>query len=194
MNTSVAGNCKKMRHLLTTFIFVLGLVSCKEKAEPTCLEQTRIEDQFKNLKKTKETKFGGGDVWGTTYIFNNDDSSLTRVLVDYDAGDYGNGRNEYLVVDNRLVYQRDSIVDQIINKSPLDSSEYKLLETICYFEKDSTGTKTSKAVYSMTFDFSNEKIKELQDKTVDSIALTKTDYLKVLEELKDAVTRTMVED
>jgi hypothetical protein len=182
-----------MRQILTTLILI-GLLSCKEKVVQTDLPVAKIENQFKDLKKTKETKFGGGDVWGTTYIFNNTDSSVTKVLVDYDAGDYGKGRNEYLIVDSRLIYQRDSIVDQVINKSPLDSNEYKLRETLCYFNKDSTGTKTSKAVYSMTMDFDSERIQELKNKKADSLVLTKIDYLKMLEELKDALTRTVIED
>jgi hypothetical protein len=192
----VYNRCRQlpMRHILTTLILLTGLLCCKEKVGQTDLAQTKIEDQLKGLKKTKETKFGGGDVWGTTYIFNNADSSVTKVLVDYDAGDYGKGRNEYLIVNNILIYQRDSIVDQVINKSPLDSSEYKLQETISYFNKDSTGTRTSKSVYSMTFEFNGEKIKELKNKETDSLVLTKTDYLKMLSELKDALTRTIMED
>lgn len=178
-----------MRQILTTLSLLIGLLSCREKVGQTDSTQTIIEDQFKSLKKTKEIKFGGGDVWGTTHIFNNADSSMTRVVVEYDAGDYGKGQNEYLTIDNRLVYQRDSIVDWLIVKSPLDSNKFKLRETICYFNADSTGTKTSKAVYSMTFEFDDEKKKELRNKTVDSIDLTKNDYVKIFGELKDALER-----
>jgi hypothetical protein len=184
----------KMRHLLTTLIFVFGLISCKEKDEKTDLRTTEIQIHFKDLRKTKEIKFGGGDVWGTTYIFNNADSSTTKVLVEYDAGDYGKGQNEYLIVNNRILYQRDSIVDWLIVKSPLDSNKYKLRETICYFNADSTGTKTSKAVYSTTFEFDDEKKKELRNKIADSVALTKTDYIKLVGELEKALGRTLVEE
>jgi hypothetical protein len=183
-----------MRQLLTTLIFIVGLISCKEKRVTTDLRTTGIQNYNKDLKKIKEIMFGGGDVWGTTYIFNNADSSVTKVLVDYDAGDYGKGQNEYLTVDNRLVYKRDSIVDWLIVKSPLDSNKYKLRETICYFNADSTGTKTTKAVYSMTFEFDNEKKKELRNKTADSVALTKMDYIKLMGELKEALALRIVEE
>jgi hypothetical protein len=160
----------------------------------TDLTQTKIEDKYKDLKKTKEIKFGGGDVWGTTYIFNNTDSSIVKVLVEYDAGDYGRGQNEYIVDDHRLIYQRDSIVDWLIVKSPLDSNKYKLRETICYFNADSTGTKTSRAVYSMTFNFDENKKTELRNKTVDSVTLTKLDYVKLVDELRNALERRVIEE
>jgi hypothetical protein len=172
-------------------IFTLGLISCKEK-EPSTNSHSIEKQSYTDLKKTKEIEFGGGDVWGTTYIFNNFDSSVVKVLVVYDAGDYGKGQNEYLVVDNKLTYQRDSIVDWVINKSPLDSSNYKLRETISYFNSDSTGTKISKAVYSMTFDFSDEKKEKLRTQTADSVNLTKMDYIKLMEELKEALERTVI--
>jgi hypothetical protein len=176
-------------------LFVLSFISCKEKeAEKTNLRTAEIQNYFKDLKKTKEIRFGGGDVWGTTYIYNNADSSIIKVLVKYDAGDYGKGQNEYLIVDNRLIYQRDSIVDWLIIKSPLDSNKYKLRETISYFNADSTGTKTSKAVYSMTFEFNDEKKKELKNKTADSVALIKTDYVKLFGELKEVLGRTIIEE
>lgn len=98
-----------MRQISTTLILLIGLLSCKENVAQTDLLQTEPDDQLKNLKKIKETKFGGGDVWGTTKIFNNADSTVTRVVVDYSAGDYGNGRNEYLIVDNRLIYQKERL-------------------------------------------------------------------------------------
>jgi hypothetical protein len=183
-----------MRHIITTLILLIGLLSCKEKVGQTDSPETRIENQFKNLTKTKEIKFGGGDVWGTTYIFNNADSSVTKILVDYDAGDYGKGINEYIIVDNKLVYQRDSTLAGVINKSPLDSNEYKLHEVTSYFNNDSTGIKTSRAVYSKTFDFDDKKIKELKNKKTDSLTLTRADYLKMLAELKDALTKTVIED
>jgi len=183
-----------MRQILTTLILLTGLHSCKEKVGQTDLPQTKIDAQYKDLDKIKEIKFGGGDVWGTTYIYSNADSSVKKVIVDYDAGDYGHGRNEYILVDNFLVFQRDSILDQVINKSPLDSSEYKLRETINHFNKDSTGTRTSKAVYSMTFDFSNKQIQELRNKKPDSLSLDKADYIKLLDELKEALTRTVIEE
>ncbi len=184
----------KMRQLLTTLTFILGLISCQEKVSEIDSRTTEIENYFKDLKKTKETKFGGGDVWGTTYIFNNSDSSITKVIVSYDAGDYGNGKNEYLIVDNRLIYQRDSILDEIINKSPLDSNNYKLRETISYFNKDSTGTRTSKSVYLMTIESSDEKKNELMNKTADSVALVKTDYIKAFRELKEALDLKLIKE
>lgn len=183
-----------MRQILTTLTLLTGLLSCKDKVGQTDLPQTRIEDQYKDLKKTKEIKFGGGDVWGTTHIFSNADSTTIKVVVEYDAGDYGRGKNEYILTNNRLIYQRDSIVDWLIVKSPLDSSKYKLRETISHFNADSTGTRTSRAVYSMTFEFDDEKKNELRSKPVDSVTLTKTDFIKVVGELKDALERRVVEE
>lgn len=182
-----------MRQILAFFILT-GLLSCKGKVEQTNLSLNKTEDQFRDLKKSKEIKFGGGDVWGTTSIFTNADSTMTKVLVDYDAGDYGNGRNEYLIVNGRLIYQRDSIVDWVINKSSLDSSKYKLRETICYFNADSTGTMTTKAVYSMTMYFTSEKIQELKSKKPDSLVLASKDYLKLMSELKTALTSSLTEN
>jgi len=86
-----------MRQILTTLVLLTGLLSCKDKVGQTDLRQTRIEDQYKDLKKIKEIKFGGGDVWGTTHIFSNADSTTIKVLVEYDAGDYGRGKNEYII-------------------------------------------------------------------------------------------------
>jgi peptide methionine sulfoxide reductase MsrA len=153
----------------------------------TELLTVKIQNYNKDLKKTKEIKFGGGDVWGTTSIFNNADSSITKVLVLYDAGEYGNVKIEYLIVDNKLIYQRDSVLAEVINKSTLDSDNYKLHETVSYFNNDSTGTRTSKSVYSMTVEYSDKKRNELMNKTADSVALEKTDYIKALNELKEAL-------
>jgi len=83
--------------------------------------------------------------------------------IDYDAGDYGKGRNEYCNVDDFVVYQKDSIVGGLIVKSPIDSNQYKLRETISYFNGDSTGTRISRAVYSTTLDFSDEKKKRIAE-------------------------------
>ncbi len=173
---------------------MFGHISCNDKGVATDLQTTEIPNYRKDLKKTKEIKFGGGDVWGTTYIFNNADSSVTKVLVDYDAGDYGKGRNEYLIVDNKLIYKKDSLVDWLIIKSPLDSNKYKLRETIYYFNTDSTGTRISRAVYSMTSEFDDEKKKELTNKTADSVALTKSDYIKLVGELTEALGRRKIEE
>jgi hypothetical protein len=179
-----------MREVIITLICLSALICCKDKGTDSLA--TKIQDYSKGLKKTKEIKFGGGDVWGTTYIYNNQDSSVTKVLVDYDAGDYGKGRNEYLIVDNIVVYQKDSIVDWVIVKSPLDSNQYKLRETISYVNGDSTGTKISKAIYSTTLEFSDEKKRELQNVIADSITLTKSDYIKMHSELKDALGRAII--
>jgi hypothetical protein len=191
-----------MKHL-TTLLIILGLFSCREKgkenekeeyAKQTDLRRSAIQKYFKGLKKTKETKFGGGDGSGTTYIFNNADSSITRVIVEYYAGDYGNGSNEFLLADNRLIYQRDSIVDWLAIKSPLDSSNYKLSEVVSYYNIDSTGTKFSKEVYLLTLDFNEDKRKELETKKTDSLTLTKEDYIKSLEELKEALKLKLLEE
>ena len=90
------------------------------------------------------------------------------------------------------MYQRDSLVDWLIIKSPMDSNKYKLRETILYFNDDSTGTKISRAVYSTTLEFSDEKKRQLRNDVADSIALTKLDYIKIRTELKDALGRTIV--
>lgn len=99
-----------MRQVIISLICVFGLISCKKGKESDSIVNN-IQNYSKNLKKTIEIQFGGGDVWGTTYIYNNQDSSILKVLVEYDAGDYGKGINEYLLVDNLIIYQRDSLVD-----------------------------------------------------------------------------------
>jgi hypothetical protein len=46
----------------------------------------------------------------------------------------------------------------------------------------------------MTFEFDNEKKKELRNKTADSVALTKMDYIKLMGELKEALALRIVEE
>jgi hypothetical protein len=167
-----------MREVIIALICISGLICCKDKETDSLV--TKIQNYSKDLRKTKEIEFGGGDVWGTTYIYNNQDSSVIRVLVDYDAGDYGKGLNEYLIVDNFILYQRDSLVDWLITKSPMDSNKYKLRETMLYFNDDSTGTEISRAVYSTTFEFSDEKKRQFRNDMADSVALTKLTTLKYL--------------
>ena len=55
------------------------------------------------LIKNSEVEFGGGDVWGTTSYYTNSDSTQIRVLVKYDAGDYGNGEVEFFIINEKLV-------------------------------------------------------------------------------------------
>jgi hypothetical protein len=172
-----------MKNVLTTLILI-GLISCEKNKGHIDLQTTDIKAFYQDLTRKQEIKFEDGDSWGTISIYSNADSSVVRVIIDFDNGDYGNGRNEYLAVENRLIYQRDSVSDWLIVKSPMDSNNYKLRETILQFDSDSMGTKTSKAVYSLTADFNNEKKKEFNEKPVDSVKLNKDDYIKALDELR----------
>lgn len=63
-------------------------------------------------------------------------------------GDYRKGENEFLLVDNKLVYQREYVLDWLLVKSPEDSTNYKVREVVSYFRTNSTGIRKSKAVYS----------------------------------------------
>ena len=182
-----------MRLILTILIFCFLIFSCNENRKETNWT-TKIEDKLKDLKKTKEVKFGGGDVWGTKYIYSNNDSSIMKIKVDYDAGDYGKGQNEFLLVNSHLVYQRDYVFDWLIIKSPQDSNNYKLRETVSYFKPDSTGIKQSKAVYSKSLEFNNAKIQELRNKGSDTETLNKTDYVRQYEELKQTLEFELIED
>ena len=174
-------------------IFVFGVISCNEKTTETDWISS-VEGNLRNLKQTEETKFGGGDVWGTRYIYSNDDSSVVKVVVDYDAGDYGKGQNEFLLVDSMLLYQRDYVLDWLAVKSPLDTNNYKLREAVSYFKADSTGLKKSQTVYTRSLEITEAKKDELKNKITETDTLTKSEYVRQWNELKNALQLELIED
>ncbi|MGC3943767.1 MAG: hypothetical protein QM762_04365 [Chryseolinea sp.] len=93
-----------MRYSPAPLFLLILLLSCQEKMESS-LSTYSIHDRIKGLKKTEQTEFGGGDVWGMRYVFNNADSSAIKVVVDFTAGEYGNGTSEYWVIDEQLVVE-----------------------------------------------------------------------------------------
>jgi hypothetical protein len=198
-----------MRLKLTTLICLSVLFSCLErkpdkdgmiKVDSTEDVVSQIDPRtasianyIKDLKETQEVEFGEGDSWGTRYIYNNNDSSVIRVLIKSSAGDYGNGQYEFLLVDNKLIYQRDYIIDWLAIDPLPDTSDYQLSEIISFFNPDSTGLKESKSVYSLQLEVTNETIKKLENKVTEKKLLTKSDYVNSLEELKRAMALTMHE-
>lgn len=194
----------KMRFKLTVICFSILFSSCVEKkpnqdamkpnvANPKDLvperdpRTTKIDNYIKDLKETQAIEFGAGDTWGTRYIFNNTDSSVIRVLIKYSSGDYGNGQDEFLLVDNKLIYQKNYSIDWLAEDPLPDTSDYQIRETILFFNPDSTGTKESKFVYSQQLEITEEKTKELKAKLPEKKVLSKNDYINSIEELKNAL-------
>ncbi len=134
-------------------ILVVVLFSCKERATV----QSESKNDGASFQQVVEANFGEGDVEGTLRVFRNADSSRTKVVVEYNAGDYGNGRNEFVTLDGQLMFQRDSVVEWLMPQSPLDSNVYELRESSFYFSSDSSGVYTYRAVYSPSRDFDSRK-------------------------------------
>ena len=178
---------------ITILICIFGLIGCKDKKGETDLI-LGIEEKFKNLKPAGQTKFGGGDVWGIRHVYANNDSSVVKIVVDYDAGDYGKGQNEFLLVDSKLVYQRDYVLDWLVVKSPLDTNNYKLREAVSYYSADSTGLKKSKTVYTRSLEVTEAKKEEFKNRMVETDTLTKNDYVTQYDELKKALQLELIED
>jgi hypothetical protein len=131
---------------------------------------------------------------GTRYIFNNKDSSVVKILVKYSSGEYGNGENEFLLVNNHLIYQRDYTVDWLALESPADSNDYKLTEVVSYFNPDSTGTRGSKSLSLPSLDITGQNSEQLRNKLADKELLTKVDYLVFVDELKKALALELQKD
>jgi len=145
------------------------------------------------LKKKKEVEFGGGDVWGTTFYYANNDNTALRIVTKYDAGDYGSGEVEFFIVDERLIYQKEYVLDWLI-KGNKDGQNYKLRETIYYFSEDGTGLKASKHTYTTELKVTVEDRNKLHEATTATQPLETSDYTKQRAELTEVMKRELISD
>lgn len=121
------------------------------------------------------------------YIYSNKDSSIVRVVVDYTAGDYGRGQNEFVVTHDRLIYQKDLVHDWLVVNSPQDTNNYQLRETVRYFKTDSTGIKHFRTVYTKSLEINEAEKDELKNKMVETDTLTKSEYVQQYNEFRNAL-------
>ncbi len=177
---------QNMKFIFLTLIFIpgplfgQGNLIIQRNSEITILRET--------LKKKKEVDFGGGDVWGTTFYYVNKDSTELRIVVKYDAGDYGNGEVDFFLIDEKLIYQKEYVLDWLVKRNK-DGQSYKLRETTYYFSENGTGLKTSKQTYTSELKVSAEDSSKLNEATTSTQPLDTSDYTKQRSKLTDVMKR-----
>jgi hypothetical protein len=168
--------------------FILPFLSLQlyGQENQTSLTEAKVADLREKLSLSVEEEFDGGDVWGTTYYYSNTDSTKIRVLYKYDAGDYGSGEIEFFVINNKLLYQKNLILDWLIESNEEDQS-YKLSETIYYFSDTKNGTKLSRQVYTSMGTVSKNDTDKLNLIDPQKQTLAEDDYVKQMKELSKII-------
>ncbi|MFT6443763.1 MAG: hypothetical protein ACJASM_003326 [Salibacteraceae bacterium] len=180
-----------MKRIILILIFIPELLFGQEGL--ITKRTTEITNLRETLEKNSEVEFGGGDVWGTTFYYANADSTQIRIVAKYDAGDYGNGEVEFFVFDDKLVFQKEYILDWLV-KGNQDGQNYKLRETIYCFSNDGTGLKTSKHTYTTDLKVSTENRRKLNEAITETQILEIHDYTKQRAELTEVMKRELIKD
>lgn len=169
-----------MRRLLTILIFITTLDSYGQTdIKNEVNKKTQILD--KELKRETKTEFEGGDVWGTILTYSNSDSSSTKVIIKYSAGDYGQGESVFYIKTHKLIYVREIKSNWIADVDP-DKNQYEFTETKYYFTDKEDGLRETRKLKTKIFEF-DKGMNELKNTKFLIDSLTVDDYIMMLDKV-----------
>ncbi len=169
-----------MRGLLTILILLTTLISCGQtNLKNEVIKKTEFLD--KELKKELKTEFEGGDVWGTILTYSNNDSTSNKIIIKYNAGDYGQGESVFYLLDHKLIFVSEIKSSWIADVDP-DKNQYEFSETKYYFSDKEDGLRENRKLKTKYFEF-DRGINELKNQKFLIDSLTVDDYILMLDKV-----------